>query len=72
MTNVNKRRQDNLPSLHKEFVGRQREVAQIERALADPAINVVIIYFYISHLNFLNSCFFTFKIGHYSFLQFIC
>jgi tetratricopeptide (TPR) repeat protein/Cdc6-like AAA superfamily ATPase len=38
------RLKDNLPSRLAVFVGRRREIAQIERALADPDINIVTIY----------------------------
>jgi len=36
--------QDNLPSSPAVFVGREREIAYIDRALADPDINIVTIY----------------------------
>ncbi len=36
--------QDNLPINPAIFVGREREIAQIERALADPDINIVTIH----------------------------
>jgi tetratricopeptide (TPR) repeat protein len=46
MTTMSKQKEpkSNLPSLPAMFVGREREIAQIERALADPDINVISVY----------------------------
>jgi hypothetical protein len=34
---------DNLPSIQNVFMGREREIATIEHALADPDINIIVI-----------------------------